>query len=210
MSEAQEQITEKITSGQASNSNIGLTDSSPEDKDKSGENLSGEKTCAGEQTKCAPKCQENVAPATTGKCHETATARTYTGFDAVVREERKNRKLTFGPNVKKVIKPSNILIDIYGVICSWNFAKTLKTYALKNMGSYLADNVNDKKTKDTIGCLREQAAKDKAAGIELPQIASTTAPDAELVDTATASILWMMEKKHKSTSVSRAYLANIQ
>ncbi|OTF69079.1 hypothetical protein BLA29_013257 [Euroglyphus maynei] len=59
-----------------------------------------------------------------------------TGFDGVVRQDRQRRQQTFGPNAKKIRKPNNILIDIYGVIAPWTFVNQLKTYAKENIDDY--------------------------------------------------------------------------
>lgn len=122
-------------------------------------------------------------------------------FDAVVIEERKRRQLTFGPNSVKVVKPSNVLIDIYGVICSWQFAKTLKEYANTNMGKYLKDNWGEKLVKEVVATIRTQLKTDRQAGSPVPDIANDDAPVSEQIETTLTSVLWQMEKKHKSTAV---------
>lgn len=122
-------------------------------------------------------------------------------FDAVVIEERKRRQLTFGPNSVKVVKPSNVLIDIYGVICSWQFAKTLKEYANTNMVKYLKDSWGDKLVKEVVAIIRTQLKIDRQAGSPVPDIASEDAPVSEQMETTAVSLLWQMEKKHKSTAV---------
>ena len=127
-------------------------------------------------------------------------------FDAVVMEDRKRRQLSFGPNSIKVIKPSNILIDIYGVICSWAFAKTLKEYATANMAKYLKENWKEKVVREAVATIRSQLKKEQSqqgAGSTSgpPQMAGEEAPEGEQVETAVASILWLMGKKHKSTAV---------
>jgi len=125
----------------------------------------------------------------------------YSGFDAVVREERKNRKLAFGPNTKKVTKPSNILIDIYGVISSWNFVKELKDFAHAHMDAYLRSEWESKIVKAVIARLKEQVAIDRLAGIDVPPIVESEDKET-VIKSATESILWQMHNKHNTTKVS--------
>ncbi|KAI2803684.1 hypothetical protein RDWZM_001615 [Blomia tropicalis] len=128
------------------------------------------------------------------------------GFDAVVQEERKQRKQMFGPNVQRIIKPSNILIDIYGVISSWSFASDLKVYALDTMSSYLRDNWDSKFLKTMMTRLREQVTIDREAGIDVPNIAPDSATREDQIETASASIRWQMKNKHNTTKSQMGHL----
>ena len=125
----------------------------------------------------------------------------YVGFDAVVREERKARKLTFGPNSKKVVKPSNVLIDIYGVICSWDFVKTLRQFAQENIAEYMRECWNDKAMQVIMARIREQVAIDRKVDSLLPDIAPTSAAVEDQIASACISVRWQLDNKHKTTKV---------
>ena len=132
---------------------------------------------------------------------QQTTSPQYVGFDAVVREERKARKLTFGPNSKKVIKPSNVLIDIYGVICSWDFVKTLRQFALENIAEYMRECWNDKAMKVIMARIREQVTIDRKVDDQLPDIAPASAALEDQIASACISVRWQLDKKHKTTKV---------
>lgn len=131
-----------------------------------------------------------------------ASADEYTGFDAVVKAERKNRKQTFPPNSIKVPKPSNILIDIYGVISPWEFASELKKFAKENLAKYIREKWNSKLVKNTIARMREQIAIDRQAGVDVPEILSDGANEEVIIESAIQSIQWQYERKHNTTKVS--------
>lgn len=124
-----------------------------------------------------------------------------TGFDAVVKEERAKRALTFGPSAVKVSKPSNILIDIYGVICSWQFAHTLTEYAKANLGKHVKESWSERTMKLMMARMREQVFIDRYAGDQVPPIAPENAPLEEQKETAAVSIQWQMEHNHPTTKV---------
>lgn len=149
---------------------------------------------------------DNENEFSTDKGPETTHSNT---VDTVVDEKgRTQKRCTFGPNRYKVVKPTAILIDIYGVICSWEFAKTLKMYAKKNMANYIAENWHDKTFKLTLGLIREQIAIDKYAGVDIPEIAPVSASDEQQLTTTTATILWQMEQKHNTTRASYLHFLN--
>lgn len=78
-----------------------------------------------------------------------------TGFDGVVRKDRKERKLAFGPQSRKIIKPNAILIDIYGVITPWTFIRQLKAYAKNNLIDYVRNHWESRAVQSAIDRLRE-------------------------------------------------------
>lgn len=124
------------------------------------------------------------------------------GYDAVVKADRKKRKLTFGPDTIKVAKPNNILIDIYGVITSWEFVSSLKTYARDNLAAYVRDNWRTKLVKLSVARIREQAKVDRLAGVEVPEILEDgDQNEAAVIESAVVSLQWQYDQKHKTTKV---------
>lgn len=124
-----------------------------------------------------------------------------TGFDAVVKEDRAKRALTFGPSAVKVAKPGNILIDIYGVICSWRFAETLTEFAKANLAKHVKENWTERTMKLMMARMREQVFIDRYAGDQVPPIAPESAPLEEQKETAAVSVQWQLEHKHPTTKV---------
>lgn len=128
------------------------------------------------------------------------------GFDAVVKEERMKRALSFGPSAVRVAKPSNILIDIYGVICSWQFAATLKQYANAHLASHVKECWEERTMKLMMARMREQVIVDRYAGDQVPAIAPESAPLEEQKETAAVSVQWQVEHQHPTTKVKRRKL----
>lgn len=133
------------------------------------------------------------------------------GYDAVVKADRKKRKLTFGPDTIKVPKPNNILIDIYGVITSWEFVNSLKTYARDNLAAYVRENWRTKLLKLAVARIREQIKVDRLAKIDVPEILEDdNADQSAVIESAIKSLQWQYEKKHKTTKVSVLFVCCLQ
>lgn len=147
------------------------------------------------------KTEETKEVPSTSADHHPKEKPRETGFDAVVKEERAKRALTFGPSSVRVAKPSNILIDIYGVICSWHFAHTLEQYASANLGKHVKDSWTERTMKLMMARMREQVFIDRYAGDQVPPIAPESAPLEEQKETAVVSVQWQMEHKHPTTKV---------
>ena len=124
------------------------------------------------------------------------------GYDRAVLEAREKRKLTFGKNSKKVAKPSTILLDIFGVICPWQFVNTLNVFVTDNMAIYLKENWKDTTLQAMIARLRDQASIDMIVDKDVPQIAEPNADQSEQIETATTSILWQIRNNYCTTRVS--------
>ena len=133
------------------------------------------------------------------KCSEVDEK--YTGFDSVVKNDKLVRKSTFPPNSKKVSKPSNILIDIYGVISPWSFANELKKFANANIGCYIREQWNSKLVKNTVARMREQINIDRMAGHNVPVILPESFKLEDVIESAVESIQWQLEHKHSTTRV---------
>lgn len=129
-------------------------------------------------------------------------------FDGTVKANLAKRQATFGPNTQRLPRPTAILLDLYGVICSWDFVKTLKAFAGEHMAEYLAESWNEKLTQAMVANLREQALIDAKFGVQVPLFAPVTAPVAEQVDAAVRSIIWQFDNRQRTTAVGTCPAAN--
>jgi enolase-phosphatase E1 len=101
----------------------------------------------------------------------------------------------------KIRRPNKILIDIYGVITSWDFVKELKSFIKNNLKDHLTKNWKDRTIVHIVNKLREQSLIDKSAGIDIPVIEKEE-PNKEvkvIIESVVANILWQIEKNHKSS-----------
>jgi methionine salvage enolase-phosphatase E1 len=101
----------------------------------------------------------------------------------------------------KIRRPNKILIDIYGVITSWDFVKELKSFIKNNLKDHLTRNWKDRTIVHIVDKLREQSLIDKSAGIDIPVIEKEE-PNKEvkvIIESVLANILWQIEKNHKSS-----------
>lgn len=123
-------------------------------------------------------------------------------------KNKKNEKNEKNDGKRRMERPNNILIDIYGVITSWNFKNKLIAYVKDNVFKYLSEKSKDKTVNNIIDKLREQALIERSSGVQVPAIDEPTADQNAIAQSAAKNILWQMEHKSKSCQLQLDTLYN--
>lgn len=74
-------------------------------------------------------------------------------------------------NKLRMDQPFKILIDIWGVITSWDFAHDLRCYLALNIADFLERNWNNRRLKDFVQLLRDGTTEERKTWLDMPEIA---------------------------------------
>ena len=103
------------------------------------------------------------------------------------------------PNPMRLPQPFKILIDIWGVITSWDFRHDLNNYLVQNITDFLERNWNNDRLKDFISRLRDRTAEDRQTEPEMPAIKEQRDNNkSEVIQSVVDNIDW--RKEHKIVS----------